>query len=84
MPKSLSTSWPPLPIFGIARISNALLNANVTEAKSAGLERAMGYVCQYPVLNVRSDGFLRRKGFNKIEDVVMEDDSVFRLYELKL
>ena len=69
---------------GSGRISNALLDANITEAKSANLERAMGYVCQDPVLNVRSDGFLRRKGFNGVEDVVMEDDPVFRLYELKL
>ncbi len=61
--------------------ANALLNYGILRARQAGLEKAIAFVCQKPIMNVRCDKWLRHRKFDKLADVPIENGVVLGAYQ---
>ena len=51
-------------------------------AKVESLQKVIAFICEKPLRNIRSERFLRKKGFRRIEELVIEDQVVLGVYKL--
>ncbi len=69
---------------GSGRIANALTEKEIKLARTKRLPRILAYVCEKPLPNKQSFRFLKRKGFERLIEVPIEEGIVLGLHELRL
>ena len=62
----------------------ALMNETLNLTRKNGLEKVIAYICEKPLKNIKSINFANKYGFNKINDVKIENQIVLGFYKLVL